>query len=401
MTITNREARRFLLLKQGLIGAKRFSGKRGVNDYIRQAGCIQFDPVDICGRNTELVLQSRVRGFQKQMLWNALYRDRTLLDYFDKQLAVIPAEDWPCFARIRQSNAEWIAEHYPEVPPAKEAALRVIHKLGCASSRELAACESYDFNRKVSWSWSPTGLSRSVLEALYFEGQLVVHHKQGTNKVYALARDILPAELLDAPDPNETLEGYHTWAVSRRIGAVGLLPNAASDAWLGIGWLKSAERREAFDTLLQRGEITELTVEGVSGPLYCRSADLPLLEEAGGRRLIGRTELIAPLDCLMWDRKLIKSLFGFDYKWEVYTPVNQRKYGHYVLPLLHGEGFAGRVEPVCDRKNGVLEIRGIWPEEGVKWSASLRKGLADCLERFAAFNGCESVRVAENCREFL
>ena len=401
MTISNREARRFLLLKQGLIGAKRFAGKRGVNDYIRQAGCIQFDPVDICGKNTELVLQSRVRGFTKQLLWDALYRDRTLLDYFDKQLAVIPAEDWPCFERIRRANAEWIAAHYPEVPPAKEAALRAVHELGCASSKELAAYGGYDFSRKVSWSWSPTGLSRSVLEALYFEGELVVYHKQGTNKFYALARDILPAELLCAPDPNETLDDYRAWAVSRRIGAVGLLPNAASDAWLGIGWMKSAERGRAFDALLRRGEITELAVGGQTRPLYCRTADLPLLERARSARLVGRTELIAPLDCLMWDRKLIRSLFGFDYKWEVYTPAKQRKYGHYVLPILHGERFVGRAELACDRKGNALNVRGVWPEEDARWNAALRKGFADCLGRFAAFHGCESIRVDEKCREFL
>ena len=66
--ITKQQAAQFILSKQGLIGAYRFTGKTGAYDYVRQAGCIQFDPVDVCGKNAELTAQSRVKGFQKSML---------------------------------------------------------------------------------------------------------------------------------------------------------------------------------------------------------------------------------------------------------------------------------------------------------------------------------------------
>lgn len=73
LTITKQQATKFILAKQGLIGSYRFAGKAGAYDYIRQAGCIQFDPVDVCGKNAELTLQSRVKGFKKSMLWELLY----------------------------------------------------------------------------------------------------------------------------------------------------------------------------------------------------------------------------------------------------------------------------------------------------------------------------------------
>ena len=95
ITITRQQARLFLLSKQGLIGACRFAGKEGAYAYIRQAGCIQFDPVDVCGKNAELTLQSRVRGFRKAMLRELLYEDRLLTDYADKELSIWPTEDWP------------------------------------------------------------------------------------------------------------------------------------------------------------------------------------------------------------------------------------------------------------------------------------------------------------------
>lgn len=104
--LTIEEARNFILLKQGLLGEYRFTGKQGALDYVRQAGCIQFDPVDACGKNAELTLQSRVKGFTKQTLYELLYEDRSLVDYPDKNISIIPAEDWPYFERYRRAARE-------------------------------------------------------------------------------------------------------------------------------------------------------------------------------------------------------------------------------------------------------------------------------------------------------
>ena len=103
-TITKQQARQFILAKQGLSGSYRFTGKDGAYAYVRQAGCIQFDPVDVCGKNAELTLQSRVKGFRKQMLQELLYEDRKLVDYADKELSIWPAEDWPYFSSYRDRS---------------------------------------------------------------------------------------------------------------------------------------------------------------------------------------------------------------------------------------------------------------------------------------------------------
>ena len=100
VTMTREQARRFILSKQGLLGKYRFVGKSGAYQYIRQAGCIQYDPVDVCGKNAELTLQSRVRGFTRKMLADLLYKDRLLVDYTDKELSIWPREDWPFFRLI-------------------------------------------------------------------------------------------------------------------------------------------------------------------------------------------------------------------------------------------------------------------------------------------------------------
>ena len=107
LNLTLDEAKRFILYKQGLLGEHRFAGKEGVLDFVRQAGCIQFDPIDVCGKNAEVVLQSRVSGFTKKMLYELLYEDRKLLDNWDKNLSIIPVENWPNFKRDR----DWHFEH--------------------------------------------------------------------------------------------------------------------------------------------------------------------------------------------------------------------------------------------------------------------------------------------------
>ena len=183
--LTKAQARRFLLLKQGLLGARRFEGKQGVLDYIAQAGCIQFDPVDICGKSPEIVLQARVKGFRKSMLYTLSYRDRALVDHFDKMMAIFPTADWPYFHGVRAQYQSRIRSHQAVETVAQEI-LDAVGRMGYACSRDL------NYPQKVDWYWSNTNLARAALEALYFRGDLVIHHKEGTVKYYAWAQDCLP-----------------------------------------------------------------------------------------------------------------------------------------------------------------------------------------------------------------
>lgn len=384
-TITINQARRFLLLRHGLLGGHKFTGKKGIVDFIEMAGCIQYDPIDVCGKNPELVLQSRVKGFTKQMLYSLLYEDRALIDYFDKNLSIYKTADWPYFGRIR----EYYAQHSRsrnEVDKVREAVRETIMAKGAVMSQDLG------IDGNVSWYWSDTKLARAALETMYFSGELVVHHKDGAIKYYDLAANHIPSDILNAPEPFRDETDHLTWRVKRRIGAVGLLWNKPSDAWLGISSLKAAGRQTAFERLLASGDIAPVQVEGIKDTLYCLAEELPLVHDAALLpRMTKRCEFIAPLDCLTWDRKLIKAIFGFEYKWEIYTPQEQRKYGYYVLPVLFGDRFAGRMEAVCDRKSRILFLKNFWPEEDFKTSSVFESTFKKSLARFAKFNGCEMV----------
>ena len=90
---------------------------------------------------------------------------------------------------------------------------------------------------------------------------------------------------------------------------------------------------------------------------------------------------------------MVRDIFGFDYKWEIYTPKEQRKYGHYVLPVLYGDRLVGRIEPVADRRRGVLEVRNFWPEEGFEADEGFRIALGKSLSRLAGMNGCGEIEM--------
>lgn len=383
--LTNEQARNFILLKQGLLGEHKFVGKLGVCDFIGQAGCIQFDPIDICGKNAELTLQSRVKGNTKEMLYQLLYDDRKLIDYFDKNLAIFCIEDWKYFSRTREYHKTRGANR-EKVDSVADDVKQIIQQKGYASSRDI------QMNERVNWYWSPTTLSRAVLETLYFRGDLIIHHKEGTIKHYALPEGYINKEIFEAEDPNKTTDEFTRWQVLRRIGSIGALWNRPSDAWLGIGGLKSENRNKSFNALLQQKKILECNVEGVKVPLYIISEDAPLVEKAlTQQEFEERIEFIAPLDNFMWDRKLIQQLFGFEYTWEIYTPQNKRKYGYYVLPVLMGNRFIGRMEAVANKKEKTLTVRNFWAEKGIKTTKSLQNKLNKRITQFAQFNQCDKV----------
>ena len=396
LTISKQQARQFILSKQGLIGEYRFIGKEGAYDYICQAGCIQFDPVDVCGKNAELTLQSRVRGFKKSMLSELLYRDRKLMDYADKELSIWPVGDWPYFSDYRERSIG-LGMSFEGLEQRKKQALDHREKNGPVCSDKLPIKGKIYWHSSMHWSgnWDKESLAaRSVLEQLYTDGELVIHHKNGSRKYYDLARRHIDASILNAKNPLKDKEEFIRWRMLRRIGAVGLLWDKNSTAFLGID-INASKRKEMLSYLADEGKICPVCVEGIKQTFYYRIEDDELMRQILDVKadLKPRMSFIAPLDPLMWDKALIYALWDFKYAWEIYTPATKRKYGYYSLPIICGERFVGRIEAVPDRKKGVLSVKGLWWEEGVSVTKNMGVKLKNTLKRFAFFNDCLDVEI--------
>ena len=391
INLTNKQARRFILIHQGLWPPYELKSKVEVLDFFRRVGCIQFDPLNIVGNNPELVLQARVSNFQPVLLQELLYKERKLLDGWDKNMSIYRVEDWPNFHRYRESARRRLGDSsQPAIailPQVREA----IEQQGPLSSIDL------DFDQVVDWSWAPTRLARAALESMYAWGELIIHHKVHTRKVYDFASRHIPEELLSAPDPNETEQQYHDWYVLRRIGSIGLIWNKSGDAWLGMRGIKSKERTAALARLLERGKVIQVRVEGIETPFYLRQEDRHTLDKALASDIpTPRAVILAPLDNLLWVRPFVETLFDFYYRWEVYKPVAERRYGYYVLPVLYGDRFVARFEPGRDKKSGALVIKKWWWEAGVNPSKRMKSELSDCIIRFLNYLGTDTLKIDPN-----
>ena len=405
MVLEPSHARRFLLAHQRLLPPRRLEGADGVLDLFRHLGCIQYDPIDIVGRNPDLVLQSRVVGYRPSLLDELMYNERRLYVGWDKMAAIVQSVDWPSFARHR---ALMVKQHgKPETAEMKLApfVLEEIRKRGPLSSRDI------EHDATVDWWWGRkkrlVGASLEILSAM---GIILVHHRARSIRYFDLAERILPPETLNAPDPHPRDEDYQDWHVVRRIGSLGLAPaNGAPEYWWAIMGVKGAAARAAVLTrLADREDVVPVAVDGVPKRLFfLRASDLPTLEAVGEpsttptavASAVAAATFIAPLDNVTWDRELLRQVFNFDYCWEIYKPKEKRDYGYYVLPVLYGDRFIARVEPVFDKKAKILRIEGWWREKGVRPNAAMRDALRTCVAEFAAYLGADRVCLSDTVAE--
>jgi uncharacterized protein YcaQ len=107
---------------------------------------------------------------------------------------------------------------------------------------------------------------------------------------------------------------------------------------------------------------------------------------------------IAPLDPLVWDRDFLHALYGFEYRWEVYVPERKRRWGYYVLPILWGDRFVGRIEPRIERRDDAVRVVNLYWEPGFVPTEhpSFIRGLAEALEAHRTFAGVGRVLLARS-----
>ncbi|OPJ57447.1 DNA glycosylase AlkZ-like family protein [Clostridium oryzae] len=380
----------YILWWQGLVGEKKYIGKDGVLQYIRHIGCIQYDPVDICGKNADIVLQSRVVEYSKNMLEELLYEQKQLIDCYDKNLSIIPSSNWKYFQYAKKN----FKEYYKNMKNTE----LIINDINEKIKRKKYVCsKDIESEYKTDWGWGDTKISRVVLELMHREGELVVHHKIGNIKYYAYAKDYLSNETFDSQNAFFSREEYLEWRVYMRIVAVGALWNRGSDAWIGID-MNANERDNAIYNLLQNNKIVEIHLSDEKFPLYIpEEAEATFVQIVNGNKNVAaRMEFIAPLDSILWDRKLIEMLFDFNYKWEIYTPSLKRQYGPYILPILYNDGFIGRIELIHNKEEKSLFIKNIWMEKDVEIDSRIKENYCDCISRFMKFNKCTQINGLTN-----
>lgn len=361
-TVSSEAARRFLVARHLLAPARSLDGGHdAVRELFRRLGSIQFDPLAVAGRNHDLVLHARVADYDPRWCEQLLYEQRELFEAYNKGLSLLPTSELPWFRvswRIEERyEAEVLATH-------AEFAQQVLDRI-----RAEGPLSTLDFERgpSVEWWWAPTNVARAVLETYAVGGVLGLSRRDGNRRYYDLIERLFPAELLshEVPVRDQILH-----KLLSRFRAHGLLGTGGqAELWFGTGPVNpdpkqpdQPSRTELREQLVSEGVLVPVEVEGLRGPRFVLREELELLEEPPEPP--PSVAFLAPLDPLMWDRALLKPLFGFEYIWEVYVPQHKRRWGYYVLPILFRDRLVGRIEPRIERASGRVQVLGLWWEEG-------------------------------------
>jgi uncharacterized protein YcaQ len=390
-------ARRFLVLRHLLAPPRALGASpESVMAVVDRLGSLQFDPLEVAGRNHDLVLQARISGYRRELTDELLYGRRLLFECYNKALNLLPTRELPYYRISWDGGAAGRAgQMVDDQAVLAEKILADIEANGPRSSSDFERGEAID------WWWGPTTAARAVLEALNVSGRLGLARRDGNRRYYDLTERLFPADLLAIRVP-PTEQRRHK--LLSRYRAHGLLGSSGSgELWLGIG--PAALRSELRAELVDRGELVAATVEGLKGQRFVVADELPLLAQAerelgaaaGGDAAPGDAapgcSFLAPLDPLLWDREALPSLYGFDYRWEVYTPAPARRWGYYVLPILFGDRLVGRIEPRIDRRAKAVRVLGLGWEAGVDplSEPGLVPALASALRDYLFFGGADYV----------
>jgi uncharacterized protein len=189
LRISRDVARRYLVLHHFLAPARSLPpGAAGILAVFDRLGSIQFDPIEIAGRNHDLVLLSRVAGYRREQTDELLYGQRLLYETYNKGLSIVPTAELPWYRvawdRARhQHGAEAFTEHAPLV----EELLERIRTTGPMSSIDVEP------RAAIEWSWRPTNQVRAILEGLAEAGILGLARRDGNRRVYDLVERLFPA----------------------------------------------------------------------------------------------------------------------------------------------------------------------------------------------------------------
>lgn len=388
-TLSSLVARRFILGKQGLWPGRRWHSPSGTAEAMRAVQHLQLDPLTVVARSHDLMLHSRVSGYAPDG-WTALaYGERKFFDW-GGWLAVRPMEELPYWRVLMRREREapvWrqFAQQHAAVIDEMRQVLR---------EREVVRNRDFAMSTRTRVS-SYRGRKDSALALHYLwrVGEVMTHHRERFERVYALAECVAPPHLLT----EVTDAAADHFFLTKQVAFYGLSPLPTPGDWLK-GPLRPSAVWQQRAALLQAGEIIAVSVEGWHTPHYALASDLPALEalQAGeippawqphDTSTQEEVTFLAPLDPVS-ARGRAKRLFAFDYVWEVYKPAAQRTWGYYTLPVLWGDRLVARLDPKFERATQTLVICGWWLEDDATGQdVVFAEALAGGLRRLMQFIG--------------
>jgi uncharacterized protein YcaQ len=352
-------------------------------------------------------LYGRVLDYQPWMLDELLFSDRAAFDY-GGTVFIHAMEQLPYWRVVMERNSRWkrwlaFAEQHPQViaEVRSEICLR-----GPLAGRDFKGNNVGPGNYRGS---KDTGLA---LYFLWFQGELMTAGRRFGNgrsgapggsfdRLYDLRERVAPPHLQWAASP-DAADAFFSIETFRKLGLANLRDFKNWFSGTISRHVSDGEAAERLAGLQAAGTIVPVTIEGSNrNPYFLLISELPHLEDLLRGRVPSDWQpletctdqeavILAPLE-IVSARGRAKPLFDFDYKWEVYKPVELRRWGYYTLPILVGDRLAARFDSRLDRSTHTLQILGFWLEDWVALDETFRAALAAGLQRFLRFLGAQQL----------
>ncbi|MGW4485822.1 winged helix-turn-helix domain-containing protein [Amycolatopsis sp. NPDC004368] len=383
MELRTRDARRLAVSSQHLDAR----GAASVAEALDTLRCLQLDPISVVAHSHHLVLRSRVRGYAPADLDTLLWDERRLFEYWAHAASIVLAEDYPLHQTLMQvypaaksAYGRRVAEFLHGNGALRE---HILERLREAGPLPAGAFEDRAAVAWVSGGWTTGKNVARMLDVLWFRGEIMVASRAGGKRWWDLASRCLPAGLDRAPLPEAEVVARSAEHALRALGVArqaDIEQHFVRNRYPGLA--------EVLASLVEAGRVVPVKLEKDPAQWYVHADRLPLLDAPWQPR----TTLLSPFDNLICDRARTQRLWDFAFRTEMYVPKANRRYGYYVLPLLHGDRLIGRVAPRLDRRRGVLELEGVYAEHGApaRAGAAVRRAIAE----LATFTGAERVEYA-------
>ncbi len=370
--ISQQECRKWMLQAQGLLTPPRQPAcKEDVLACIRRLSFLQIDTIHIVARSPYLQLFSRLGAYNPAWL-DELLAEGKIFEYWAHAACYLPIEDYPYHRRLMLEKLR-LPHYYNWYANNKEATDAILEYVRANGAVKSADFKRADEKKGTWWDWK---IEKDALEFWFAAGEMMIARRERFQRVYDLRERVYPG-WKDEGLP--TLEETHQFLVRESIRALG----AVRTDWVADHYrFSKAVTNQTIRQLLEADQIREISVEGWTLPVLVTPEIYEQIQSKFALPEPSLTTLLTPFDTLVCDRGRAKELFGFDFTIEFYLPAPKRKYGYFLVPLLHRGQIVARMDVKANRQEKVFEVKGIFWEEG------FLPGQEDLAEIAAAIQRC-------------
>lgn len=388
-------ARRFAVTRQRLAGARRRASGEEILALVRELCFVQWDPVTIVAPSHLLSLWARLEGLRPSTLERLLWKDRTLFEHWTPIASLVLTEDYPIYRSLMRRYPDSLSrswgshrERAREFLDRHAALRRKVLAALAEGPRTVGGFKEHAGTRRDDGEWTyDSDLARMLFELVMTGDVMVVGH-EGNQNLWGLTSSFLPRSALRAALAPEEFERT---AARRALAALGPATPAEINYYFVRG--RYDDLRGTLRRLESEGVVERVVVEGTKPreERYLLARDLAQLTAIEHAPWRPRVALLPPFDNMLGHSLRAHRLFGFDYVREQFLPAGKRRFGTYVLPILSGERFIGRIDPRLDKGRGVLVVNAVHAEPGAPDGAEIGEAIAAEIARLAEFVGAREV----------